>query len=159
MTVIAFTLMRLEARIIACRIPSAGACMRRRYRGFTLIELLIVIVILGLLLSLVAPTMFSKVGSSQRKTALAQMQMLSTALDTYRLDVGSYPSSLAELRSSTSPGWDGPYLPREVPVDPWGAPYVYSTETTDPAKPYSLSSYGKDGRAGGDGDNEDIVFQ
>ena len=60
-------------------------------RGFTLIELLIVIVILGLLLSLVAPAMFSKVSSSQRKTAMAQMQMLATALDTYRLDLGGYP--------------------------------------------------------------------
>lgn len=133
--------------------------MRRRRRGFTLIELLIVIVILGLLLSLVAPTMFSKVGSSQRKTALAQMQMLSTALDTYRLDVGAYPNSLAELRTGSAPGWDGPYLPREIPVDPWGYPYAYSAESNDPAKPYSLSSYGKDGRAGGDGDNEDIIFQ
>ena len=86
----------------------------RRVLGFTLIELL----------SLVAPTMFSKVGSSQRKTAMAQMQMLSTALDTYRLDTGSFPDSLNELRSGTAPGWDGPYLPRDVPADPWGNPYA-----------------------------------
>jgi general secretion pathway protein G len=132
---------------------------RRRYRGFTLIELLIVIVILGLLLSLVAPAMFSKVGSAQRKTAMAQMQMLSTALDTYRLDVGSFPESLAELRAGKAPGWDGPYLPRELPVDPWGNPYVYSLQTNDPTRPYSLVSYGKDGRQGGQDDNEDIIFQ
>jgi general secretion pathway protein G len=133
--------------------------MRRRRRGFTLIELLIVIVILGLLLSLVAPTMFSKVGSSQRKTAMAQMQMLSTALDTYRLDTGGFPSSLSELRSSNVAGWDGPYLPREIPLDPWGNPYAYSVGAGDPTKPYSLLSYGKDGRVGGEGDGEDIVFQ
>jgi general secretion pathway protein G len=134
--------------------------MRRRpVRGFTLIELLIVIVILGLLLSLVAPTMFSKVGSSQRKTAMAQMQMLSTALDTYRLDTGVFPSQLSDLRAASVPGWDGPYLPRDVPSDPWGNPYVYSLETDDPAKPYSLKSFGKDGREGGDADNEDIIFQ
>jgi general secretion pathway protein G len=132
---------------------------QRRQTGFTLIELLIVIVILGLLLSLVAPTMFSKVGSSQRKTASAQMQMLSTALDTYRLDTGTYPANLNELRVGSQPGWDGPYLPREVPVDPWGNPYVYSPQSTDPLKPYLLKSFGKDGREGGDGDNEDIVFQ
>ena len=132
---------------------------RRRYRGFTLIELLIVIVILGLLLSLVAPTMFSKVGSAQKKTAMAQMQMLSTALDTYRLDVGSFPENLAELRAGKAPGWDGPYLPRELPLDPWGNPYVYAVESGDSATPYSLKSYGKDGRSGGDGDNEDIVYQ
>ena len=133
--------------------------MRRRpVRGFTLIELLIVIVILGLLLSLVAPTMFSKVGSAQKKTAMAQMQMLSTALDTYRLDVGNYPQSLAELRAGKAPGWDGPYLPREVPNDPWGNPYVYQLGGEE-GKPYALKTYGKDGRQGGDGDNEDIVFQ
>jgi general secretion pathway protein G len=133
--------------------------MRRRpVRGFTLIELLIVIVILGLLLSLVAPTMFSKVGSSQRKAALAQMQMLSTALDTYRLDVGDYPKSLVELRQGSAPGWDGPYLPREIPLDPWGNPYVYSL-AGEAEKPYSLMSYGKDGREGGQDDAEDVVFQ
>ena len=127
--------------------------------GFTLIELLIVIVILGLLLSLVAPAMFSKVGSSQRKAAMAQMQMLATSLDTYRLDIGGYPESLDELRKSSKPGWDGPYLPREVPKDPWGNPYVYSLKASDPNKPYGLMSFGKDGRPGGEGDNEDIVLQ
>jgi len=132
--------------------------LNRRRAGFTLIELLIVIVILGLLLSLVAPVMFSKVSSSQRKTAMAQMQMLATSLDTYRLDVGDYPATLTELRSSTKPGWDGPYLPRDVPLDPWGNPYVYAVPGTD-GKPYALSSYGKDGKPGGDGDNADIVFQ
>lgn len=139
--------------------PRLHSVPRQRLRGFTLIELLIVIVILGLLLSLVAPTMFSKVGSSQRKTALAQMQMLSTALDTYRLDVGSYPASLGELRTGNAPGWDGPYLPRELPKDPWGNPYVYSLDSADAAKPFKLSSFGKDGRAGGEGDAADIVFQ
>lgn len=128
-------------------------------RGFTLIELLIVIVILGLLLSLVAPAMFSKVGSSQRKAAQAQMQMLSTALDTYRLDVGTYPKELVELRKGDAPGWDGPYLPRELPLDPWGQPYVYSTEGGDAEKPYTLRSHGKDGREGGEGDDEDIIYQ
>ena len=127
--------------------------------GFTLIELLIVIVILGLLLSLVAPAMFSKVGSSERKTAMAQMQMLSTALDTYRLDVGDYPKALAELRKGEVPGWDGPYLPRELPLDPWGNPYVYELDPANAAGSYSLKSYGKDGREGGDGEGEDIVFQ
>jgi len=126
--------------------------------GFTLIELLIVIVILGLLLSLVAPTMFSKVGSSQRKTAMAQMQMMSTALDTFRLDVGDYPEALAELRQGSKPGWDGPYLPRDVPLDPWGNPYVYQ-RATEGAQGYTLSSYGKDGQPGGEGDGEDIIFQ
>ena len=132
--------------------------LSRRRAGFTLIELLIVIVILGLLLSLVAPTMFSKVSSSQRKTAMAQMHMLATSLDTYRLDVGEYPPSLAELRSSTKKNWDGPYLPRDVPLDPWGNPYVYVVPGEN-GQPYTLKSYGKDGRPGGEGDNADIVLQ
>lgn len=131
---------------------------RRLIRGFTLIEILIVIVIMGLLVSLVAPAMFSKVSSSQRKTSMAQMRMLSTALDTYRLDIGSYPENLGELRRSDNPGWDGPYLPRDIPDDPWGNPYVYAV-TKDGEYPYSLSSYGAGGRPGGDDDEADIVFQ
>jgi general secretion pathway protein G len=137
---------------------SAKQPSQRPSTGFTLIELLIVIVILGLLLSLVAPAMFSKVGSSQRKTAMAQMQMLSTSLDTFRLDVGNYPESLAELRSGTKPGWDGPYLPRDVPLDPWGNPYIYEL-AREGEQGYMLRSYGKDGRPGGEDDGEDIVFQ
>jgi len=131
---------------------------RSRRSGFTLIEILIVIVIMGLLISLVAPAMFSKVSSSQRKTSMAQMQMLSTALDTYRLDVGTYPEDLGELRKSERPGWDGPYMPRDIPADPWGNPYVYSI-TKDGETPYTLSSYGAGGRPGGEDDEADIVFQ
>ncbi|GAB3037560.1 type II secretion system major pseudopilin GspG [Bowmanella dokdonensis] len=128
------------------------------HRGFSLIELLIVIMIIGLLASLVAPTMFSKVSSSQRKTAAAQMQMFETALDTYRLDMGSYPESLQELRQSDKQGWDGPYLPKDVPMDPWDNPYAYKVPGDD-GKPYYLASYGKDGQKGGKDDNEDIVHQ
>ena len=85
---------------------------RRKNAGFSLIELLIVIVILGLLMSLVAPTMFSKVDSTKIKTARAQMQMMQTALDTYRLDMGEYPKNINDLIQSDQPGWDGPYLPK-----------------------------------------------
>ncbi|WP_144213618.1 type II secretion system major pseudopilin GspG [Shewanella donghaensis] len=129
-----------------------------RESGFTLIELLIVIVILGLLMSLVAPTMFSKVDSSKIKTAEAQMQMLQTSLDTYRLDIGSYPESLSELRTSNKRGWDGPYLPREVPLDPWGNSYNYS-RSSNSGEPFSLSSYGRDGQEGGEGDDADIFHR
>jgi len=138
------------------RHPCRGS--RRDAPGFTLIELLIVIVILGLLLSLVAPAMFSKVSSSQRKTAMAQMQMLATALDTYRLDLSGYPEALAELRASTKPGWDGPYLPRDLPLDPWGHPYVYRMPG-EQGEPYTLQSYGKDGKAGGEGEAADVVLK
>ena len=132
--------------------------MKKTKKGFTLIELLIVIVILGLLMSLVAPAMFSKVESSKVKTAMVQMEMMVTSLDTYRLDIGSYPTSLNELRSSTQPKWDGPYLPKNVPLDPWNNPYIYSVPGEN-GKPYTLKSYGKDGQIGGEGDNAEIVYQ
>lgn len=131
---------------------------KKQTTGFTLVELLIVITILGLLMSLVAPKMFSKVDSTQRKTAVAQMSNIETALDTYRLDVGTYPSTLAELTHSDKRGWDGPYLPKEVPLDPWGNPYQYSV-SGESGTGYSLLSYAKDGQHGGTDDAEDIIHK
>lgn len=130
----------------------------KKNSGFTLIELLIVIVILGLLMSLVAPQMFSKVGSSKQKTAYAQMQLLQTSLDTYRLDVGEYPESLQELRSSKKNNWDGPYLPKSVPTDPWGNQYVYASPGPN-GEEFILKSLGKDGQEGGTEESEDLVHQ
>ncbi|WP_202799860.1 type II secretion system major pseudopilin GspG [Vibrio campbellii] len=130
--------------------------MKKPSHGFTLIELLIVMVIIGLLASLVAPTMFSKVDSSKVKTARAQMQMLATSLDAYRLDLGRYPDSLDELRASSKPNWDGPYLPKSVPMDPWGNPYVY--KYPNELKEFDLSSYGSDGKEGGTGDAADVTY-
>ncbi len=124
--------------------------------GFTLIELLIVIVILGLLMSLVAPTMFSKVDSTKVKTARMQMRMIETALETYRLDMGNYPKELAELLSSGGDGWDGPYLPKKVPDDPWGNAYNYESPGPD-NQPFLLRSLGKDGKLGGTDSALDIV--
>jgi general secretion pathway protein G len=129
-------------------------------KGFTLIELLIVMVIIGLLAALVAPRMFGKVGKSKQKAAKAQISLFETALDTYRLDVGKYPSSDQALQAlRTRPegveNWDGPYLPKEIPLDPWGNPYIYTCpgEHGD----YDIISYGADGRPGGEGEDTDIV--
>jgi general secretion pathway protein G len=136
-------------------IVKKGVC-REQQSGFTLIELLIVIVILGLLMSLVAPTMFSKVDSTKIKTAAAQMQMIETALSTYRLDMGDYPKALEDLVSSNVVGWDGPYLPKKVPKDPWGNAYSYRSPA--PAGGFfELLSYGKDGQPGGEGDAGDVI--
>jgi general secretion pathway protein G len=131
---------------------------KRDEHGFTMIELLIVVVILGLLMSLVAPTMFSKVDSTKIKTARAQMQMLETSLDTYWLDMGEYPTKLDNLYRSSLPGWDGPYLPKAVPDDPWSNPYFYQSPGPD-GEPFVLMSHGKDGRQGGEDDAADIVHQ
>lgn len=133
--------------------------MSRKHRhkaGFTLIELLIVMVIIGLLASLVAPTMFSKVSSSKIRVAETQMQMIATALDAYRLDVGRYPNDLSELRASNHPRWDGPYFPQNIPNDPWGSPYVY--RFPGESNPFDLMSYGADGQLGGNGENADISY-
>jgi general secretion pathway protein G len=127
-------------------------------RGFTMIELLIVIVILGLLASLVAPKFFAQLGTAERGIAEAQMNAFETALDTYRLDMGKYPQKLEELRSSDSPRWNGPYLPKAVPLDPWGSPYVY-TLNSEGDLPYTLLSYGADGKQGGNDADKDIVHQ
>lgn len=118
----------------------------KQSKGFTLIELLIVIIILGLLASLVAPQMFSRVDSSRVQTAETQIRMLETAINTFRIDTGHFPGSLDELRKSDHPRWDGPYLPREVPLDPWGNPYVYQV-TNSKDKPFTIISYGPSGQA------------
>jgi general secretion pathway protein G len=134
--------------------------MDRKQGGFTLIEVLIVMVILGLLASLVGPRMFGKVGASKQKAAQAQISLIGTALDTYRLDIGKYPATdqgLEALRVQPNDvtKWDGPYLPKDVPLDPWGNPYQYRSpgEYGD----YDLFSMGADGAMGGEGEDEDIV--
>ena len=136
--------------------PQSQSLAKRR--GFTLIELLIVIVILGLLASLVAPTMFNKVDSSKIKTAETQLRMLESAINTYRLDTGSLPPSLSELLQSDNPKWDGPYLPRQIPKDPWGNDYFY-TASGQNGQPFTLKSLGRDGKEGGDGEDKDIVLE
>lgn len=128
----------------------------RQQHGFTMMELLIVIVILGLLASLVAPKFFGQLGKAERGTAVSQMAAFETALDTYRLDIGQYPQSLGELRKSSHPRWDGPYLPKDIPMDPWGNEYVYKIPGED-GKSYTLMSYGADGKLGGSDNNADIV--
>ncbi len=127
-------------------------------KGFSLMELMIVLIILGLLGSLVAPKLFSKVSSSKKKTAVAQMQMFETAIDTYRLDIGSVPSSLEDLRSSSNPNWDGPYLPKAIPLDPWGKAYIY-TVPGDNRAPYGMKSLGLDGEEGGKDESADVIHQ
>ncbi len=133
---------------------------KQRQRGFTLFEILVVITILGLLAALVGPRLFGKVSMAKLKAAKAQIELFGTALDTFRLDVGRYPTmeeGLKALREKPSgaEAWQGPYLPKEIPVDPWGKPYIYKCpgEHGD----YDLFSYGLDGTEGGEGENQDVV--
>jgi general secretion pathway protein G len=127
--------------------------------GFTLLELLVVMVIIGLLAGYVGPKYFAQIGKSETKTAKAQIEALSRALDTYRLDVGHYPSTeqgLAALnrQPDSEAKWQGPYLAKGVPADPWGRPYQYRYpgEHGD----YDVWSLGSDGVAGGQDADSDV---
>ena len=133
---------------------------KQRDHGFTLIEMLIVMVILGLLAALVGPRMFGKVGKSRQKAAKAQISLLETTLDTYKLDTGKYPTTEQGLHAlRVKPDgverWDGPYLPKEIPLDPWG--HVYDYRSPGEHGDYDITSYGADGASGGQDEDEDIV--
>lgn len=130
-----------------------------RQRGFTLLELLVVLVILGLLAGFVAPKFFKHIGQAETQAARNQVDALEKSLDQYRLDVGHYPSTeqgLAALveRPANESRWQGPYLKKGVPKDPWGNPYQYRFpgEHTE----FDVFSFGKDGQVGGTGDAADI---
>ena len=132
----------------------------RNAQGFTLIELLIVVTIIALLAGLVVPQFIKQEEKATAKAAKAQVELLGTALDTFRLDVGRYPSSQEGLAAlNQKPGgvdrWDGPYLKKEVPPDPWGKPYIYKSPGDH--GPYDIISYGADGVPGGDGSNHDVT--
>jgi general secretion pathway protein G len=133
--------------------------MRNR-EGFTLIELLVVMVIIGLLAALVGPRFIRQEEKAKIKAAKAQIELLGTALDTFRLDVGRYPTTQEGLEAlRTKPGglerWDGPYLKKDLPLDPWGKAYAYKSPGEHGA--FDIVSYGADGAPGGEEDNRDIT--
>jgi len=131
-----------------------------RADGFTLIELLVVLVIIGLLATLVAPNFIGQSEKAKPKAARAQLENMRNALDMYQLDVGRYPTTEEGLtalrqRPSSATRWSGPYLRDELPMDPWGRPYIYRSPGEGGGN-YDIQSYGADGRAGGEGNNADV---
>ena len=133
----------------------------RGQHGFTLIELLVVLVILGLLIGLVTPTVMNYLSRAKVDVTRIQLDSLATALDLYQLDVGHYPRQAEGLAALTKrPNgevfWNGPYLKGAVPLDPWRGPYLYK-RTDNGADGYSLQSLGADGKAGGEGEDSDIA--
>lgn len=133
---------------------------QRSVAGFTMMELLIVLVIIGLLAALVGPTLYKRIKPAKQAVAQAQLQNFMTAMDGFFVDVGRYPHThegLAVLRErpERDQGWDGPYLSREIPLDPWGAAFQYISPGRSGG--YEIYSYGADGREGGEGEDQDIT--
>ena len=134
-------------------------------RAFTLIEVLVVVVIIAVLASFVAPNVFRHVDTAKNVAAQAQIATLGAALDAYRLDNGRYPTTeqgLAALWQAPTieprpSNWRGPYLRQPPPLDPWGAPYVYRAPGDHLANGFDLSSMASDGAPGGTGEAADIT--
>jgi len=130
-------------------------------QGFTLIELIVVILILGLLAGLVVPRLFKHATQAKITVAKAQIAAFQEALGAYKLDTGNFPTTdqgLQALRTAP-PGvmnWNGPYLPKEIPLDPWNRAYIYKFPGEHGDEP-DIISYGADGLPGGEGENADIV--
>ena len=132
--------------------------------GFTLIEILVVIVVIAILATLVAPNVFQNGGTAKATTAKTQIEMLGSALDAYRLDTGAYPTTqqgleaMQQLPTIDPPAnWRGPYLRKAVPLDPWGRAYLFVSPGQVNPTGFDLFSYGADGALGGDGENADVV--
>lgn len=138
---------------------------KSRQSGFTLIELIVVIAIIATLAAVVAPAIFRNVGDAKVDAARSQIESLSLALSSYRLDNDAFPSTdqgLEALRSMPTngdslKGWRGPYLARAIPLDPWGRPYIYSNPGLENPTSFDLYTLGRDGKPGGEGEDGDVT--
>jgi general secretion pathway protein G len=133
-----------------------------KQNGFTLLELLVVMLIIGLLAAFVGPKYFSQIGKSQAQVAKAQIDAFGKALDQYRIDAGHFPTTEQGLvalftQPASEARWRGPYLKKGIPADPWGNAYIYKIPSATPNMDYDITSYGRDGKAGGTGDDADIT--
>ena len=134
---------------------------KKRQAGVTLIEMLVVVTIIALFAALVAPRMLRRSDTARITAARAQINSFMTALGAYKLDTGLFPTTEQGLQAlRVKPQgvnqWEGPYLPQEIPVDPWGRPYVYKYPGEHGDEP-DVISYGADGQPGGEGINGDIL--
>ena len=136
-----------------------GEQSRSNEKGFTLIEIIVVMVMIVLLASLVGPKLFPKLGKGKQSAAKAQISLIEQALDQFRLDVGRYPTTQEGLNALvTNPGvpkWEGSYLRKGLPADPWDRPYQYTCPGSNGE--FDLFSYGRDGKPDGEGEDADVV--
>lgn len=130
-------------------------------KGFTLIELLVVILILAILAALIVPRLIGRTDDAKVSKAKSDVSELQSVISQYRLDTGSYPSTESGLNAlrvqpSDAEGWKGPYLNKDIPLDPWNHEYIYEFPGRNGAD-FTVLSYGGDGVEGGDGPNADIT--
>ncbi len=133
--------------------------VNQRNSGFTLTELLIVLVIVGLLAALVGPVLYQRINPAKQSVARAQIENFMTALDSYFLDNGNFPApqqglNALRIRPEGAAKWNGPYLKKDIPADPWGHAFVYRSPGRNGG--YEIVSYGADGKEGGEGEHADI---
>lgn len=140
------------------------ASKTKRYRqseaGVTLFELLVVLAILAFLATLIAPRVVGYLGRAKGDVARSQISNIASSLELFYLDLGRYPTTEEGLKSlveapATAIGWRGPYFKDEIGLtDPWGRPYSYQASGGDA---FEVGSLGRDGAAGGDGEDADLV--
>lgn len=142
---------------------TAGAAPKRdRSAGYSLMEVLIAVAIIAVLATLIAPRLFGQLDQSRETAARTQIRMIETSLDTFRLDMGRYPTREEGLSVLVTPSadmvgnWNGPYVDGGMPNDPWGVPYRYAA-SDDPSMRGIVYSLGADGERGGEGNNQDIT--
>jgi len=140
---------------------STTKCRRAAQAGVTLIEMLVVVTIIALFAGLVGLRMWKQADKARSTAARAQINTFMSALNTYKMDTGVFPTGeqgLQSLRAAPqgANNWQGPYLERELPLDPWGRAYVYHYPSEQGDEP-EIISYGADGQPGGEGVNADIV--
>jgi general secretion pathway protein G len=133
----------------------------RRQAGVTLIEMLVVVTIIALFAALVLPKMMGYSDKARKTQAKAQINAYLTALASYKLDVGVYPTTeqgleALRVKPENVSNWQGPYVQQDIDLDPWKHPYVYKFPGDHGDEP-DLICYGGDGQPGGEGLNADIV--